>query len=170
MPTQPRDHQAELYDQAQAHLEAGRTLQAIGALRQLQQINPFYRDSASLLTTAEAELQRRNAPATPARQRRGLRPAVIAGGIAGAAVVAATAWALRGRAQSGTTSIGAASVPTALATTAPVTVNVTALPTATLLPTAVAAGEAPTAQPATDVIPSVPAATSTVGVALSTPV
>lgn len=170
MPTQPRDHQAELYDQAQAHLEAGRTLQAIGALRQLQQINPFYRDSASLLTAAEAELHRRQTPVPPARQRRGPRPAVIAGGIAGAAVVAATAWALRGRAQSGTTSTGTANIPTTLATSAPVAVIVTELPTASLLPTEVPVVEAATAAPATDVVPSVPVATSVVDVALSTPV
>ncbi|HWQ12187.1 MAG TPA: DnaJ domain-containing protein, partial [Roseiflexaceae bacterium] len=44
--SQPRDHQAELYEQARAHLEAGRAVQAAGVLRQLQQINPFYRDSA----------------------------------------------------------------------------------------------------------------------------
>src|SRR5262249_2453161 len=38
----PRDHQAELYEQAQAHLAAGRAMQAIAVLRQLQQLNPFY--------------------------------------------------------------------------------------------------------------------------------
>jgi len=41
-PAQPRDHQAELYEQAQRHLADDRLLQGIGVLRQLQQINPFY--------------------------------------------------------------------------------------------------------------------------------
>lgn len=50
----PRDHQSELYEQAQEHLDSGRYLQAIATLRQLQQINPFYRDSAALLARAEA--------------------------------------------------------------------------------------------------------------------
>jgi len=62
-PAQPRDHQAELYEQAQRHLEADRLLQAIGALRQLQKINPFYRDGAELLAAAEVALARLGARA-----------------------------------------------------------------------------------------------------------
>src|SRR5262249_56769720 len=58
-PAQPRDHQAELYEQAQRHLEGDRLLQAIGVLRQLQQINPFYRDSAEQLPAAQAPLHPR---------------------------------------------------------------------------------------------------------------
>lgn len=57
-PTQ-RDYQTELYQQAQEHLKAGRYVQAIAALRQLHQINPFYRDSAELLAEAEARLRSR---------------------------------------------------------------------------------------------------------------
>jgi curved DNA-binding protein CbpA len=57
----PRDHQSELYDQAQEHLRAGRWMQATATLRELQQLNPFYRDSATLLAQAEAAL-RDNAP------------------------------------------------------------------------------------------------------------
>ncbi len=65
-PTTGRDHQAELYQQAQAHLKAGRYTQAAAALRQLQQINPFYRDSATLLAQAEAAAQGQAAtPASP---------------------------------------------------------------------------------------------------------
>jgi hypothetical protein len=66
-PTAGRDHQAELYQQAQAHLKAGRYAQAAATLRQLQQINPFYRDSATLLAQAEAASQgQAAAPASPA--------------------------------------------------------------------------------------------------------
>ncbi len=72
-PTQ-RDHQAELYQQARDHFEAGRYVQAIAALRQLHQINPFYRDSAELLADAESRLRDRatakRAATSPATQRR----------------------------------------------------------------------------------------------------
>ncbi len=66
-PSQPgRNHQAELYQQAQVHLNAGRYVQAAAVLRQLQQINPFYRDSATLLAQAEAAGQ--GQAATPVSQ------------------------------------------------------------------------------------------------------
>lgn len=58
-PLTPRDHQAELYDAAQAHIEAGRLIQAVGVLRRLQQINPFYRDVATLLATTELSINAR---------------------------------------------------------------------------------------------------------------
>lgn len=54
----PRDHQSELYEQARTHLQAGRYVQAAATLRELQQMNPFYRDSATLLAQAEAALER----------------------------------------------------------------------------------------------------------------
>lgn len=63
-PTTPRDHQADLYDQAQEHLRTGRYLQAIAVLRQLQQLNPFYRDSAALLARAEAASRGESASTT----------------------------------------------------------------------------------------------------------
>jgi hypothetical protein len=144
-PAQARDHQAELYDQAQAHLAAGRTMQAIGALRQLQQINPFYRDSADLLAVAEAELGSRQARSS----RRGGRPLLIAGGVAGGVAVAAlAAWAigLRGGATaSGTpkTVAPAAFVATNVPTQAPEPSFATGIPT--LQPTA--APQPNTAQP-----------------------
>ncbi|NJN67309.1 MAG: DnaJ domain-containing protein [Chloroflexaceae bacterium] len=52
-----RDRQAELYDQARAHLQAGRYGQAVAVLHELQAINPFYRDSAVLLARARAASQ-----------------------------------------------------------------------------------------------------------------
>ncbi len=61
----PRDYQAELYEHAQEHLEAGRYMQAVATLRELQRINPFYRDSAALLSQAEAALTGKSPRATP---------------------------------------------------------------------------------------------------------
>jgi len=58
-PPAQRDHQAELYQQARDHIDAGRYVQAIAVLRQLHQINPFYRDSAELLASAKAHLRAR---------------------------------------------------------------------------------------------------------------
>jgi len=64
------DQQATLYTQAQAHLKARRYAEAITVLRQLQQINPFYRDSAALL--AQAESSQRLALDTDQRRRHDL--------------------------------------------------------------------------------------------------
>ncbi len=88
-PARPRDHQAELYERAHEHLDAGRTMQAVAALRELQQLNPFYRDSAALLAQAEAQLKQpppppapveRSAPALPSRRT------LIIGGASGLAL------------------------------------------------------------------------------------
>lgn len=68
-PDRPRDQQAELYDMARAHLDAGRHMQAVAVLRQLQQLNPFYRDTAALLERAEQAL-RSQEPASPRAQVR----------------------------------------------------------------------------------------------------
>ncbi len=58
-PLNPRDHQAELYTTAVEHIEAGRLLQAVAVLRRLQQINPFYKDVATLLTSTELSINAR---------------------------------------------------------------------------------------------------------------
>jgi hypothetical protein len=102
--TTARDHQAELYDQARAHLDAGRTVQALGVLRQLQQINPFYRDSADLLLRAEAAVRVRQEPGTGASLRR----LFLAGTVFGAALLALLFWGFGAR----TVPTGAAPVPT----------------------------------------------------------
>jgi DnaJ domain len=86
-PAQPRDHQAELYDQARSHMDASRFLQAISALRQLQQINPFYKDSANLLAKVEAQLHTRQQRAGGERPSR--RTLLIAGGLIGSTAVIA---------------------------------------------------------------------------------
>lgn len=61
-PAAPRDHQAELYEQAVEHLNAGRSMQAAATLRELQRINPFYRDSGALLARAEKDLESQQRP------------------------------------------------------------------------------------------------------------
>ncbi|NOK60300.1 MAG: molecular chaperone DnaJ [Chloroflexi bacterium AL-W] len=87
-PAQPRDYQAELYEQAQTHLAAGRKLQTIGVLRQLQQINPFYRDSAELLAKLEAQAQ----PPASDGKRKAIPPFMIFGGLAGIVGVSVVIW------------------------------------------------------------------------------
>ncbi|NTV62966.1 MAG: DnaJ domain-containing protein, partial [Oscillochloris sp.] len=99
-PSRPRDHQAELYDRAREHLDAGRTLQAVATLREILQLNPFYRDSAVLLEQAEALLSHRPAPPPPPpplpvphNSRRTLL--IGAGGSLILAAIGAVAWWLR---------------------------------------------------------------------------
>lgn len=150
----PRDHQAELYEQARAHLDAGRTVQALGVLRQLQQINPFYRDSADLLLRAEAALQAGQEPGTGASLRR----LFLAGTVFGAALLALILWGFGAR----NASTGAAPVPTqppAVPDTA-----VSTLPAATAAPTPL-----PTLAP-TPVPTAAPAALSPIPTAVPSPV
>lgn len=115
-PPQPpphRDHLAELYEQARAHLEAGRAMQAAATLREIQQLNPFYKDSAALLAQAEAAARQPAAarrPPPPPRSAPAAAPpdqgrrALVAGGLGAAMLVGlgAVGWALRGRAAGAT--------------------------------------------------------------------
>lgn len=164
---QPRDHQAELYDQSLAHIRAGRTLQAIGTLRQLQQINPFYRDSADMLARAEAQAQLQQ-PARPAK-RDPRRAVLFAGGLAGLAIIGAATWALAQRGapqpQRNQAAIGVAATAVATALPAPTaapTVAPTAAPTSvpTSVPTSapeITPTAAPTSAPPAIVLPTAPA-------------
>lgn len=144
-PVQPRDYQAELYEQAKDHLQAGRTLQAIAVLRQLQQINPFYRDSAALLQQAESQV--------PHKRQGGRRgwPMLFAGAGLGVLVLAFVVWnvAMRPPAsqtgQEEPTGAPVAVVATATPTSMP-TAEPTAVPTATPEPTSTPTAE-PTATP-----------------------
>jgi hypothetical protein len=145
-PTQPRDHQAELYEQARDHIDAGRFMQAIGVLRQLQQINPFYKDSTDLLSKAEAKLQARQQTATIERPTR--RPLLIAGSlIGGTAVIALIALAVgMNRNTTGAIGIAGGAAPTpapALSSTAVPTTP----PEPTALPAPTNTVAAPTAPP-----------------------
>jgi cytoskeletal protein RodZ len=58
-PLAPRDHHAEMYETAKAHIDAGRLLQAVAVLRRLQQSNPFYRDASTLLVNTEQAINAR---------------------------------------------------------------------------------------------------------------
>lgn len=148
-PAQPRDHLAELYAQARDHLEAGRHLQAAATLREIQRINPFYRDSGALLARAEAAGRAATSPpAAPARQPDRGRRALLLGGmgalfLAGAGVAG---WALRrqrevalsGATGTGPQSAAAAEAPTLAPTSTPTrapTSAPTPVPTSTLRPT-----------------------------------
>jgi hypothetical protein len=152
-PVQPRDHQAELYEQAQRHLAEDRLLQGIGVLRQLQQINPFYRDAAEQLAAAEARL---NQPKAPVAARRP-RPLLVAGGVVGGLVLAVlAAWIIGMRGATASRNPSATSgIPTQAA--APAAIVATNLPTqppeptaATFLPTEAA----PTVIPTTPIPPT----------------
>jgi len=152
-PAQPRDHQAELYEQAQRHLAENRLLQGIGVLRQLQQINPFYRDTAEQLAAAEARL---NQPQAPAAKRRP-RPLLVAGGVMGGLVLAVlAAWVIGMRGATASRNPSATSgIPTQGG--APVAVIATSLPTQLPEPTAAAptpAEASPTAIPASPLAPT----------------
>lgn len=58
-PLTPRDHHAEMYETAKAHIDAGRLMQAVAVLRRLQQSNPFYRDVSALLQNTEQAINAR---------------------------------------------------------------------------------------------------------------
>jgi hypothetical protein len=145
-PTQPRDHQAELYEQAQRHLAEDRLLQGIGVLRQLQQINPFYRDTAEQLAAAEARLNQPHAPVVKRRPR----PLLVTGGVIGGLVLAVlAAWVIgmRGATASrnpSSTAVPAAIIATSLPTQPPEPTGVDATPTEAT----------PTAIPATALAPT----------------
>jgi curved DNA-binding protein CbpA len=145
-PAQPRDHQAELYEQAQRHLADDRLLQGIGVLRQLQQINPFYRDSAEQLAAAEARLNQRQ----DQKNRRIPRPLLAVGGLIGGLVLAVlAAWAIGMR--------GATASRNPSGTSAPAAIIATSLPTqppAPTLPVPTPAEAPPTAIPASPLTPT----------------
>ncbi len=156
-PTQ-RDHQAELYQQARDHLEAGRYVQAIAALRQLHQINPFYRDSAELLADAESRLRNRatakRAATSPATQR---RLTLAAGAAAVIVLIGGAVWWLGAQNALRSADAGMVATSTALATPSPIEMTPTApaptMPPPTALPaptTPPSPLPAPTAMPATE--------------------
>lgn len=147
-PAEPRDHQAELYAQAREHLDAGRIMQAAAALRQLQRLNPFYRDSADLLADVEQRLQRPTPTGRPAAVPRRM---LFAGGVIGAALLAALAvWGAGAR----TPAQGAAEAPTLAP--APAIAPAASIPAPTLAPTLAPA----TSLPAPTLAPTLAPATS----------
>ncbi|WP_129627674.1 J domain-containing protein [Candidatus Oscillochloris fontis] len=158
-PAHPRDHQAELYERAHEHLDAGRTMQAVATLRELQQLNPFYRDSAVLLVQAEAQMnQRPVAPAPIQRTTPALpsRRTLIVGG-AGSLLLAlfgGVTWWMRRNPASASPAIPTEAQPAAGVAVA------TATGTATALPSTATSAPSPTATRTPSPSPS-PAPTAT---------
>jgi curved DNA-binding protein CbpA len=144
-PPQQRDHLGELYEQARHYLDEGRPLEAMAALRQLQQLNPLYRDSADLLASAKAQIEQRSERRVymPPADEPGRFPrrSIIIGSVSGVLAIAALAsWAL-GRTPG---------VPTPRSTAGASASSPSEQPVATLVPTA-----APTATPTPTPTPTV---------------
>lgn len=145
-PPPPRDHQAELYEQAQAHLEAGRAMQAVATLRELQRINPFYRDSATLLAQAEAaarpsaprrpESAGRRSPAAPPTASDARRRRLILGGLGGLILLGLGAMGWLARGAQTAVSTGAPAASTAVGTTATTAQPIAGAPVLTQTPAA----------------------------------
>lgn len=141
------DRIAKLYEQAQRALTGGDRTLAARLLRQVQQLDPFYRDSAMLLASAESAAAA-DAPLT----RRPPLPLIIGGGAA-ALAIAVVAIALLRNGQTPATSVQTVGRPqptSAAALSAAPTEAPTALPTVlpTTLPTALPT-TLPTALPTT---------------------
>jgi hypothetical protein len=128
----------QLYDRGRTLLAEGKYAEATVVLRQLQQADPFYRDSADLLHRAEAGPRRAAAPA----QRRGVSRGVLigAGSVVGVAALAGAIWVLGGSKTSDANS----------PTTPAVAIVQTDQPGATAVPTESAGVVLPTSAPATD--------------------
>ncbi len=156
-PPPPRDHLAELYDQAQAHLADGRKLQAAAVLRELLTLNPFYRDATTLLAQAESRAVPPPAPPRPAVANRSRR-ALIAGGAGGLFLVALGAIGVLLRRS-----------PSTVASGPPPTSETAASPAPTTAPAGVAAGTStPTIDP-TNALPTAAPPTATLPAPTSTP-
>lgn len=161
-PSTPRDVQGDLYAQAQAHLSHGRVIQAVAILRQLQQINPFYRDAAQILASAEEALhQQQSAAALPANQS---RRRLLVGGFAGVAALGAVAagwwWQSRATAWGGVaTAVPPLDTTVALALATETALAPSPLPLAT--ETAV-----PTTPPTATPVPATPTPVPTEGTVL----
>ncbi|HYF62249.1 MAG TPA: J domain-containing protein, partial [Herpetosiphonaceae bacterium] len=85
---------AQLYDRGRTLLAEGKHAEAAVVLRQLQQADPFYRDSADLLHRAEAGPRRAAAPAAKRRLPKGAL--IGAGSVVGVAALAGAIWVLAG--------------------------------------------------------------------------
>ncbi|NCC31274.1 MAG: hypothetical protein EOM24_04515 [Chloroflexia bacterium] len=156
----PRDTLADLYDKARDHLDARRYTQAIADFRSIQQINPFYRDSAVLLAQAEAALSRAtrvNAKARPNPQPDKSRRKLVFGGVGALAMagLGALGWGLRDRLS------GNAAAETAQDDTVPSPTTPPATPAPTVIPVPTPVGTVPTAPVVPDATtPTAPVPTS----------
>lgn len=135
-PARPRDHQAELYDLASEHLVSGRILQAVATLRELLQLNPFYRDAASLLAQAEAALEQQHEHEVRPHNNNRRTLIIGAGSSLLLMLMGGTAWWLRRAAASPTNQSEATATPVPTNNTDIASVQVTANVIPTTLPTA----------------------------------
>jgi hypothetical protein len=148
----PRNYQAELYAKAQEHLAAGRRLQALATLRELQRINPWYRDCADLIAGLEADLKPTAVSTSRTFSRRNVLT-VAFGGVA----VALLGWF--GWRQLQEAEATRSPVATAVAEEATAVPSPTVAPSPTTAPSPTAAAS-PTAAPSPTAVPSPTAAPS----------
>ncbi|WP_322488731.1 J domain-containing protein [Chloroflexus sp.] len=152
-----RDYQAELYAQAQAHLATGRRLQALATLRELQRINPWYRDCATLIAELEAEYQTPTPATGPTISRRTLLTAAVGG-----LTLALLGWYGWRQLQGAMTAQELENMPTAVPST---TAAPAAAPAPTIAPSPTAAPSpttTPTAAPSPTTTPTVAPSPTTI--------
>lgn len=95
VPENRAERLAQLYDHGRSLLAEGKYAQAIIVLRQLQQADPFYRDSADLLYRAELAIKR----AVPAKAKKRQLPKAVVwsfGSALGIAALGGAIWVLGG--------------------------------------------------------------------------
>ncbi len=156
-PPSSRDHQAELYDQARSHIDAGRLLQAAATLRQLQQINPFYRDVTELLASTEAQLRNRGASQPQkAWQSHSAGRLVLMVGTAVLVLAGGSIWWFGWSSAAPGVAEEERPIPVATASIPPATVPIVLV--APTLPATPVPAETPTVAPSTTPSPSVPPA------------
>jgi hypothetical protein len=106
------DLAAALYAQAQTEIAAGNDAAAAATLRQLQRLNPFYRDSSNLLEQVEARLGSEPAATPPVETTSGVsRRVLIAGGLGSALLAGLAAFGLSRRETAATVEPTAAATP-----------------------------------------------------------
>ncbi|NJM07276.1 DnaJ domain-containing protein [Candidatus Gracilibacteria bacterium] len=152
------DRVAGLYAQAQAEIAAGNDAAAAATLRQLQGLNPFYRDSSSMLEQVEARLQA--AAAQPVAHRSGVsRRVLIVGGVGGAILAGLAALGLSRRGPAG--SAEATPAPTEVVGIIVTTVGTPAPASSTPVPAPVASATVQAEASATTLPSAVPTASPT---------
>ncbi len=95
VPENRAERLSQLYEHGRSLLAAGKFPQAIIVLQQLQQADPFYRDSADLLYRAEFAVKR----AAPAKEKKRQLPKAVIwgfGSVLGVAALAGAIWVLGG--------------------------------------------------------------------------
>ena len=149
----------QLYDHARSLIDEGKAKQAIPVLRQIQQLDPFYRDSADLLHRAEQTVQ--PVAATPSKRRNNKGVFALLAGL-GALLLVGAIWLLGG---SKSTTADNSTATSAIVAVQPSATQAEQLPTATpeslegspIVPTTEPTSEPtsePTAEPTITAIPA----------------